>query len=333
VAATDPLNGPEPVRISDAERNEAAGRLHAFFAEGRLSVDELSERLDEVYTARTDVEMAGAFRELPHFDPAAEVAERQGSRLGARRRIYRLAETATPAAICTAVWAMTGHGYFWPEWVYLGTGIVMLQMLRPRRHRHRPRHDRAITAGHRHPRHDELAPRVLGGPGGTVGTHQPRKVLTAVFIDIVSSTEKAAAMGDRAWVKLLRRFTAMADGELVVRRGRKLALRGDEVVATFLSPAPALAYALAVRDGARALDLQIRAGVHTGEMEGHHRDLNGIALHIGQRVSTLAAPGEVLVSSTVRDLAMGAGFGFDDRGEHELRGVPGRWRVFAVATS
>jgi class 3 adenylate cyclase len=161
-------------------------------------------------------------------------------------------------------------------------------------------------------------------------THERRMVLTAVFVDIVGSTQKATALGDTRWRETLRSFERIVDADLVTHHGRKLFTKGDEIVATFRSPARAIAYSRALRDDIRALDLEIRAGIHTGEIEGRHTDLSGIALHIGQRVSASASPGEILVSSTVRDLALGSGVEFIDRGEHELQGLPGSWRLYAV---
>jgi class 3 adenylate cyclase len=160
---------------------------------------------------------------------------------------------------------------------------------------------------------------------------EPRRVLaTVVFTDIVSSTERAAGLGDGRWQALL------ADHNRVVRRqldrfgGREIKVVGDGFLATFDGPARAVRCAIAIRDGVRELGLEIRAGVHVGEIEVLPDDIAGLAVHLGARVSALAGPGEVLVSSTVKDLVVGSGLAFDDRGTHELKGVPGEWRLFAV---
>jgi class 3 adenylate cyclase len=313
VGAIDPVNGDaEPIRISDAERDRAIERLNGFFSEGRLSHDEFSARLDEIYAVSTDIELRDVFRQLPRQDPIGEVPAPKPRR---RLRTSRIVETATPAAICTAVWAMTGHSYFWPEWVYLGTGIVLLQELR--------------SGGRRNRTRRAPSDRTSSGPPSV--SSDKRRVRTVVFIDIVNSTEQLAALGDSQWRSVLGRFKDLADHELGVTGGRMAFTKGDEVVATFHSPTSSLEYACAVRDEIRnQLHLEIRAGIHTGEVQGRPHDLSGIAIHIGQRVSTLASAGQILVSSTVRDLAQGSGFGFADQGEHELRGVPGTWRLFAV---
>ena len=153
---------------------------------------------------------------------------------------------------------------------------------------------------------------------------------TVLFTDIVASTERAAALGDRAWAELLERHHALVRGELARFRGREVDTTGDGFLASFDGPARAIRCACAVRDSVRRLDLEIRAGIHTGEAELVAGTLGGIAVHTGARVAALAQPGEVLVSSTVKDLVAGSEIAFEDRGEHRLKGVPGRWRLYAV---
>ena len=155
-----------------------------------------------------------------------------------------------------------------------------------------------------------------------------RVLATILFTDIVGSTEKAAALGDRLWGELLARHHAAVRRELERFDGRELDTAGDGFFASFDGPARAVRCALAVRDAVRALGLDVRAGVHTGECERLDGTLGGIAVHIGARVSAQAGPGEVLVSSTVKDLVAGSGLAFEDRGKHELKGVPGSWRLF-----
>jgi class 3 adenylate cyclase len=159
-----------------------------------------------------------------------------------------------------------------------------------------------------------------------------RALATVLFTDIVGSTTRAAEMGDRAWRRLLEEHDRLTRRQLDRFDGRPIKSVGDGILATFDGPARAVRCALAIRDGVGELGLEVRAGLHTGEIELQPEDIAGLAVHIGARISALANAGEVLVSSTVKDLVVGSGLEFDDRGAHELRGVPGEWRVFAVRT-
>jgi class 3 adenylate cyclase len=167
---------------------------------------------------------------------------------------------------------------------------------------------------------------------GVGGLAEPERILTTVlFTDIVGSTERAARLGDRAWRELIARHHAAVRSEIARFRGREIDTAGDGVFASFDGPARAIACARAIRRVLGDLGLDVRAGVHTGECELDGGKLRGIAVHIGARVAGEAAPGEVLVSSTVKDLVAGSGLEFDDRGVHELKGVPGEWRLYAVS--
>jgi pimeloyl-ACP methyl ester carboxylesterase/class 3 adenylate cyclase len=162
---------------------------------------------------------------------------------------------------------------------------------------------------------------------------QPDRVLsTVLFTDIVESTRRAAEVGDRRWRDLLDEHDAISREQLAIHRGRRVNSigLGDGVLATFDGPARAIRCAQAILDGVRPLGLEARAGVHTGEVEVRGEDLSGMAVHIGARVSALAGPGEVLVSGSVPPLVAGSGLVFHDRGEQQLKGVPGSWRLFAV---
>ncbi len=166
---------------------------------------------------------------------------------------------------------------------------------------------------------------------GHRSTAEPERALaTVLFTDVVNSTQRAAGLGDQRWRDLLERHDKVVDHQLERHRGRLVKSTGDGVLATFDGPARAIRYATALRDALRSLDLEIRAGLHTGEVELRGDDLAGIAVHLTARVEALAQPGEVLVSRTVVDLVAGSGIEFVDRGEHELKGVPGSWRLFAV---
>ena len=160
---------------------------------------------------------------------------------------------------------------------------------------------------------------------------EPDRVLaTLLFTDIVGSTAKAAELGDRAWQDLLTRHDRLVRAQVARFRGREVDMAGDGVFATFDGPARAIRCAAAIADGLETLGLEVRAGVHTGEIEQANGGVRGIAVHIAARVAASAGAGEVLVSSTVKDLVAGSGIAFEERGEHELHGVPGTWRLFAA---
>jgi len=148
--------------------------------------------------------------------------------------------------------------------------------------------------------------------------------------DIVGSTERAARIGDRAWRELLERHHAIVRRELERHHGREIDTAGDGFVAAFDSPARAIRCARAAVAALRGADIDIRAGLHTGECEVVGDKLAGIVVHTAARVAAAASAGEVLVSATVRDLVAGGGFEFDDRGIRELRGIPGEWRLYSV---
>jgi class 3 adenylate cyclase len=151
-----------------------------------------------------------------------------------------------------------------------------------------------------------------------------------LFTDLVGSTERAAELGDRRWRDLLEQHHAAVRRELARFDGHEQDIAGDGFFATFDGPARAIRCASAIIDGLRPLDLKVRAGLHTGEVELHDGKVAGIAVNIGARVAAESGPGEVLVSSTVKDLVAGSGLDFEDRGTTSLKGIPGEWRLFAV---
>jgi len=157
-----------------------------------------------------------------------------------------------------------------------------------------------------------------------------RILTTVLFSDIVGSTERAAELGDRAWRALLDAHDQAVRIQLGRFRGREIKTTGDGFVVSFDGPARAVRCATALVESTRSLGIDIRTGIHTGECEVRGDDLGGLAVHIAARVGSLAAPGQVMVSSTVKDLVVGSGIGFNDRGEHVLKGVPGTWRLFTV---
>jgi class 3 adenylate cyclase len=166
--------------------------------------------------------------------------------------------------------------------------------------------------------------------GAPPATDHERVLATVLFTDIVGSTERAAALGDRAWAELVDAHHGAVRRELQRFRGRELDTAGDGFLASFDGPARAVRCAVAVREALADLGLEVRAGVHTGEVEVTSGGLRGIAVHTGARIAASAGPGEILVSRIVTDLVSGSGLRFEERGEVELKGVPGRWQLFAV---
>jgi class 3 adenylate cyclase len=158
-----------------------------------------------------------------------------------------------------------------------------------------------------------------------------RVLATVLFADIVNATETAASLGDRGWHDLLDSHYALVRRELLRFRGQEIDTAGDGFLAAFDGPARAIRCARAIVEGVRTLGIEVRAGLHTGECEVMGEKVGGISVHIGARVAALARPGEVLVSGTVKDLVAGSGLSFQDRGVQPLKGVPGEWRLFAVA--
>jgi class 3 adenylate cyclase len=181
-----------------------------------------------------------------------------------------------------------------------------------------------------HPSFQEIAEFLTGHQAEVA---EDRVLATVLFTDIVDSTRRAAEMGDRDWHALLDAHDAVVRSQLARFRGREVNTSGDGFLAMFDGPQRAIRCAMAIRDAVQALGIQVRAGLHTGECEIRGDDIGGIGVHIGARVSALAGPNDVLVSSTLRDLVIGSGLEFEERGAHELKGVPGEWHLFAVASA
>jgi class 3 adenylate cyclase len=167
---------------------------------------------------------------------------------------------------------------------------------------------------------------------GTTTAYEPDRVLaTVLFTDIVDSTTKAAELGDRRWRDLSEAHDRAVRRLLERYRGREVKTLGDGFLATFDGPGRAIRCASELREAVRSVGLEVRSGLHTGEIEVNGTDISGIAVNIGARVGAEADAGEVLVSQTVKDLVAGSGLEFEDRGEHDLRGVPGPWRLWSLA--
>jgi len=290
------------IRVSDVERERVVELLKSHVADGRLTVEEFSDRAAEAYAAKTVGDLQLVLRELPQDARTVADEERAARRSWLRGTVTRF---AMPNVICIGVWAASGGGAFWPAWVLLGTGVGLT---------------RRLLTGPRHSDDDER-PALKDGSVLT----------TCLFIDVVGSTELAAQMGDARWTDLLREHHRDANSCVRKCGGHVIFTRGDELVAGFDSASRAISCARDVRETARTHGLEVRAGLHAGEVQRRGNDVSGIALHIGQRVSALASPGEILVSSTVRDMATGSGISFETRGESELKGVPGTWTLYAVS--
>jgi class 3 adenylate cyclase len=208
-----------------------------------------------------------------------------------------------------------GHGHYLAEHI-AGSRYVEL-----------PGADALYWVGDTAPMLDEIEEFITGVRGGS---DAERILATIVFTDIVGSTERAAALGDGPWRDLLDNHDATVRRMLQRFGGREVNTAGDGFVATFASPSAAIACGEEIVDAVRALGIEVRVGIHAGEVEVRGADVAGMAVHIGARVAAVAGPSEVLVSSTVRDIVAGSRRRFTERGEHQLKGVPGEWRLYAL---
>jgi class 3 adenylate cyclase len=190
---------------------------------------------------------------------------------------------------------------------------------------------KAAIARRRNHRYEPLAGSIAirRRPAGRGAEHE-RALATILFVDIVASTEKAARLGDARWTQVMNHYYAAVRKELKTLRGKEVVTTGDGLLATFGEPAAGIRCAAAIREAVRTLGLEIRVGLHAGEYEVSGADVIGLAFHIGARVAAKARAGEVLVSSAVRDLMAQSQINFKDRGVHQLKGVPKRWRLYRV---
>jgi class 3 adenylate cyclase len=214
-----------------------------------------------------------------------------------------------------------------PDFSPVAHGLYLAEHITGSRFVELPGDDALYWVGDTAPLLDEIEEFITGIRGGS---EAERLLTTIVFTDIVSSTERAALLGDDRWRDLLDNHDSIVRHELQRFGGREVNTAGDGFVATFSSPSAALAFADELVDAVRVLGIEVRVGIHAGEVEVRGADVAGMAVHIGARVAALAEAGEVLVSSTVRDIVTGSRHRFADRGEHALKGVPGDWRLCAL---
>jgi class 3 adenylate cyclase len=214
-----------------------------------------------------------------------------------------------------------------PDFSPVGHGLYLAEHIAGSRFVELPGEDALYWVGDTGPMLDEIEEFITGVRGGS---DAERVLTTIVFTDIVSSTERAALLGDDRWRDLLDNHDTIVRHELQRFAGREVNTAGDGFVATFTSPSAALACADEIVDAVRVLGIEVRVGIHAGEVEVRGADVAGMAVHIGARVAALAGSGEVLVSSTVRDIVTGSRHRFADRGEYALKGVPGHWQLCAL---
>jgi class 3 adenylate cyclase len=214
------------------------------------------------------------------------------------------------------------------RFVHVGHGRYLAEQIPGARYVELPGEDTLYWVGDAAPVLDEIEEFVTGV---RCGLDDERVLTTVMFTDIVGSTARAAILGDERWRDLLDNHDATVRHELDRFRGMEVNTAGDGFVATFANPSVAIDCAEAIIGAVRRLGIEVRVGIHAGEVSVRGDDIAGMAVHIGARVSALAGAGEVLVSSTVREIVTGSRRTFTEHGEYELKGVPGRWRIYALA--
>lgn len=303
--------------VSDADRNAVIERLREHIGAGRLSLDEFEVRAAEAYAALTVTELEHALRRLPARVGGADANLPRRHRTRIRNE---LAAWFATNSVCIGIWSLTPRAPFWPIIPLVLTTVGFIAMLiRGAEAEDERRRAKARKQGTK--------------PAAALSAPLPRSrsLITVLYVDLVASTTLAAALGDRRWRELLDRYEAVIVRCAAAFGGRLIKMIGDGALVTFEVPADAVRAAAATRAAVTDLGIETRSGVHVGEVEIRDDDIAGIAAHIGQRVTALAAPGEILVSRTVADLVSGSGLVFRDRGIHELRGVPGTWQLLALA--
>jgi class 3 adenylate cyclase len=257
-----------------------------------------------------------------------KTSRRRGASPATIRALLLMAMTADVTAVLGAIQAPTLVMHrSGSRTVAVEHGRYLAEHIRHAKYVELPGEDSLFFVGHTARLFGELEEFITGN---RLGHTSQRTLATVLFTDIANSTVQLAEVGDERWHDVLDSHHAVVRRQLERFGGREVKTTGDGFLATFDGPAGAIECACAIRDALRQLGLEVRSGIHTGEVEIMGGDVAGIAVHIGQRVSGLAQPGEVLVSRTVVDLVTGSGIAFHDRGERPLKGVPGAWRLFAV---
>ena len=315
------------IRISDNDRQVVIDRLREHTAAGRLTLDEFDGRIGEVTQARTVADLRQTLRDLPLPMPVLATEKVLGRQLRRRRAAAHIRNFVGLNSICVGIWAVTGaqfsHGGFWPEWVLLFSGLGLIGSIARNKESDEEKKQR-------HARERELKRAEEAGPPAVGPTTATRVLATVLYTDVVDSTRRLAEMGDSRWSEVLNEYEEVVKRSTERAGGRLVKVLGDGALVRFAAPADALRCAVAISEASDRLGFEVRAGVHAGEIEIRGDDVAGIAVHIAQRVCAEATPGEVWVTRTVVDLVAGSGVKFDDRGEHELRGVPSSWRLAAV---
>ena len=303
------------IRISDGDRQTVIDRLREHTAAGRLTLEEFDDRVGEVMASRTLADLRRTLRELPAPLPVLATEKAIARQTRRRRTAARFRNFLGVNSICIGIWAVTGanfsRGGFWPEWVLLFTGLGLFRTVV----RNDPTDDEK-KAAHRHAkaaRHGGLPDPARAEPAYRTPPSS-RVLATVLYTDLVDSTPQLAAMGDQRWRAVLDQYDAVVTGSLDRTGGQLVKSLGDGTLARFDAPASALRCAVAIRDATHQLGFEVRAGVHTGEVEIRGDDVSGIAVHIGQRVCAAATPSEVWVTRTVVDLVAGADIHFDKIG-------------------
>ena len=327
------------IRISDSDREVVIERLREQTTAGRLTLEEFDGRVGEVMQARTIADLRQTLRDLPLPMPVLATERVLGRQLRRRRAAAHMRNFVGINSVCIGIWAVTGaqfsHGGFWPEWVLLFSGLGLVgSIARNKESDEEKKARQKQEALERSARKSErsVASGSSSSSSNSSSSGSRRVLATVLYTDVVDSTRQLAEMGDRRWSEVLTEYEEVVKRSIERAGGRLVKVLGDGALARFKTPADAVRCAIAIREASDRLGFEIRGGLNTGEIEVRGRDITGIAVHTAQRLCDAAERGEVWVTRTVADLVAGSGLTFADRGEHELRGVPGTWQLYCVSS-